>query len=595
MGFHGGKRAWLQAAVLAGAAFLAHSSALRAGFLWDDEFQLWENHAVVSSSGWIDLWRGRAPPDYQPVTGSVFWLLWRVFGRDPTGYHAVNIALHAIGCILLHRVFLRLLLPGALLAALAFAVHPVGVASVAWIAELKNTLSLVFFAASWLAFLQDGRGRYALSLACFVLAVLAKGSTVVLPAVLWLSSCWQGKGSARGRWTRLAPFFAVALLGALVTIHFQSAHAIGSAPAADAPRAAMVVACDAGRRMGFYLWKALWPADVGLLYSPWERGEGSFATCLPALGCVLLFSATCLFRFLRPLRYGLAYVAIALSPVLGFIPTHYERFAPVADHWQYLALIGSCATIAGAIARLLDCKGWVGGAGRCLLVLWPLALGVKTFSVGLEYRDPEALWRANVAREPRSWKAHYNLALAIWAEDRGRSGDVLGELARSAELYADDDTFAFIGRVLLARKDLARALSAYEQALALAPDEALRHNDVGAALDALGRRDEAVTSFERAVAIEDGHALARHNLAQIALQRGDFEGARRHYERALAAAPERAGVVAAYARFLGSTGQSAAALEAGTRALRLAHEAKDMDLARSLEGDLARWRKQAHM
>ena len=146
-----------------------------------------------------------------------------ILGNNPTGYHVTNLLLHFAAVLLIWAVLRALAIPGAFLAALLFAVHPVNVESVAWIAQRKNTLAIVFFLLSILCYLRDIEQRttdhgprtwrwYWLSLFAFVLAMLSKGSVVVLPLVLLLLTWWQCRKINSSDALRAVPFFVVAIL-----------------------------------------------------------------------------------------------------------------------------------------------------------------------------------------------------------------------------------------------------------------------------------------------------------------------------------------------------------------------------------------------
>jgi hypothetical protein len=189
---------WPGAALLALAAVLVYLPALRGGFIWDDDTLLTDNPAVKTIDGLYSIWFGNWSVDYIPLTLSSFWLEWHLWGLHAAGYHAVNILLHAANAVLVWRVLLRLGVPGSWLAALLFALHPVSASSVAWIAERKNTLSMLFYLLSLWSFLRSDdaihsavkmekpRRLAGFSLAAFALALLAKSSVAVLPAVLLL-------------------------------------------------------------------------------------------------------------------------------------------------------------------------------------------------------------------------------------------------------------------------------------------------------------------------------------------------------------------------------------------------------------------------
>ena len=158
---------WVLGLFLMAATMIAYLPMWHAGFIWDDDVLLTANPLIKSPHGWYQLWFTTKTPDYFPVMSSSFWVEWRLWGMNAVGYHIVNVLLHATNAILLWRLLARLNIPGARLAAAIFALHPVNVESVAWIAELKNTLSLVFFVLSllwYLKFEDTGRRR------CYALA-----------------------------------------------------------------------------------------------------------------------------------------------------------------------------------------------------------------------------------------------------------------------------------------------------------------------------------------------------------------------------------------------------------------------------------------
>jgi len=170
-------------------AFAVYWPALRGQFVWDDLLLVDKNPLVKGEAGLRSIW---FQADF-PLTTLAFWVQWLMWGKNPAGYHIVNVLLHALNAVLVWRVLARLRIPGAWIAGMIFAAHPVCVASVAWISELKNTLSLGFFLLSFWFYLKfdrqtvDGKVNqganlwYWLSLAAFLLALLSKTSTVMLP------------------------------------------------------------------------------------------------------------------------------------------------------------------------------------------------------------------------------------------------------------------------------------------------------------------------------------------------------------------------------------------------------------------------------
>jgi tetratricopeptide (TPR) repeat protein len=168
--------------------------AFHAGFIWDDDQLLTANPLVKAPDGWWRVWvEGTA--DYFPLTTTTLWLEWRLWGMNSGPYHVTNILFHATVTVLTWQTLKRLRIPGAWLAAAIFAVHPVCVESVAWISERKNSISQIFFLLSiihYVRFEEKGRiWRYVAAVLCFLLALLAKTSVVMLPFILWLLAWWR--------------------------------------------------------------------------------------------------------------------------------------------------------------------------------------------------------------------------------------------------------------------------------------------------------------------------------------------------------------------------------------------------------------------
>jgi len=541
-------RQFLLAALIVAVALLAYAPVLRAGFIWDDDAFLTENPFIHARDGLYRFWFTTAPPDYFPLTSSMLWLEWRLWGPNATGYHLVNVLLHAASAVLLWRVLLRLGVPGAWLAGLLFAVHPVAVESVAWITERKNTLAMVLYLASILTYLRfedvpvagepeenlsapaaarsgtppSGLRLYIFSLVLFLLALLAKTSVVMLPAVL-LGCAWWRRGRVAVRdLLRVLPFAAVSAALGLVTVWYQYHNAIAGHVVRSSGLAAR--AAGAGWAAWFYLYKALLPMNLCFVYPRWTTSASLLAFVPGFLFLAMLFLFAGFRRgWGRPFLFALGYFLSALLPVLGFVNISFMYYSLVADRWQYTALIGVVSLVAGLLARLLERPGAWRTIAMAVSAALVLACAGLTFRQTHIYHDQETLWRATSAKNPTAWIAYTNLggllvrkAMAPGADsvalldEAGRCCDeALRELDQAMApkpYYAA--AYVNRGNVHAAARRYAEAVRDYNQAIAFKPDDIVAYYNRGNIYAAAKRYAEAIGDYTRAVEINPGYTGA---------------------------------------------------------------------------------------
>ena len=353
---------WLRGALLVGVVLLAYVPVLQAGFIWDDDLHLTNNPCVVGPLGFAGIWT-TTEATYYPLVLTTFWVEHALWGLAPMPYHLVNVLVHAACAILLWLVLARLRVPGAWLGAALWALHPVQVESVAWVTELKNTQSGLFYLLAILFFLKwqesralaahrGGRAHFALAIVFAVAAILSKSSTVMLPVVLGLCWWWE-----EGRWNwrnvaPLTPFFLVSAAASGWTIWEQQFHAgaIGAEWAQTWPQRLII----AGRDVWFYLGKLIWPHPLIFIYPRWQIDAFQPLAYLPVLASIgaLFFMWRRRNSWGRPLVFAFAYFVVSLFPLLGFFNVYYFRFSFVADHFQYLASIGPLALAGAGLTRL---------------------------------------------------------------------------------------------------------------------------------------------------------------------------------------------------------------------------------------------------
>lgn len=517
------------------AAIAVYLPALSNGFVWDDGSILTRNPLIPAPNGLWRIWCSGESLDYFPLTFTSFWVEWRLWGYNPLGYHAVNILLHAANAILVWRVLLRLRIPGAWVAALTFAVHPVNVATVAWIAERKNTLSMVFYLGAilwYLSFLVSGkRKEYGLAVGLFLLALLAKTSVVMLPFVLLLVLWWQrGKVTWRDA-VRLVPFFALSLAMGLLTIWFQNHRAIDGALVPMGGWFARIV--NAAWAIRFYLRALLFPLDLSMLYPHWRSDEITGRGLLSLAFLVALLAVAWARRqgWGRPLLFGLGYFIISLWPVAGFFRMYYFRLSPVADQWLYVPEIGVIALAVAGFARL--------STRRIFPLIAVALLSALTWQRASVPRSEETLWTDVMRKDPLSWTATTNLALLSFK--RHELPQALS-LARQAVKLEPDyvEGYFNLGAILDASGQFPEALACYQQAIKLRPDSAEVFAALALAQEKANLPNEAIVSYREALRIEPHDYQSRINLGSLFYRQGRFPEAIAQFQEAIRVQPSSA-------------------------------------------------------
>jgi len=585
--------------------------ALHGGFVWDDSMIV-QNRMITSSDGLYHFWLTTQAPDYYPLTWSLWWIEWRLWGNNAMGYHAANILLQLANALLVWLVLRRMRIPGSWFAAAVFAIHPVNVATVAWISEQKNTLSMLWYLISILLYLrfdEDARWRwYALSLAAFLLALLSKAAVVMLPVVLLGCLWWRRGRIRRNDVVRVVPFFVLALVLGLVTVWFQSHRVLGGhATRTDSPVTRLVVA---GWVPWFYLYKDLWPFNLSVIYPKWQINVLHWVSYLPGIA---ILGSLALFWWKRnswgraPL-FGIGYFVVTLFPVLGFFDQGFYGVSLVADHWQYFSMVGIIALAIGTATRIYQQWGQIGRyAGLSVGAVVLVVLGTAARTRSGVYADSRTLWQDTLAKNPGAWLAHNNLgylfagegdlvdaaqhyeeALRLHSEysaahnnlgtvlvRNGKLSEAIEHLMRAAQIEPDwSATHNNLGIAFLQAGETEKAIEEFQQAIRYAPDYVEAYENLANALVKMGRKREAIEDYKKATVLSPDFAQAHNNLG-VLLQADRLSEAMAHYERALEANPDYAEAHFNLGNALVQSGQPESAIRHYHQALRLKPEYLD--------------------
>lgn len=584
---------WLMYAGLVTITLLVYMPAWHGGILWDDDAHITRS-ALRSAEGlwriWFDV---GATQQYYPVLHSTFWVLHRVFGDQTLGYHLFSIVLHALSACLFVVVLLRLQVPGAMLAGVIFALHPVHVESVAWITELKNTLSGVWYLIAAIAYLRfDAErrwGLYGIALAVFVLALLTKSVTATLPAALLVVLWWQ-RGALRWREdvVPLLPFLALGIAAGMGTVWVEREYVGASGPAFSFTLIERVLL--AGRAVVFYAATLMWPANLTFVYPRWEISQAVWWQYILPL-VVLLVLAWCWWlrgKTRTPLAVALLFIG-TLFPALGFFNVYPFIFSFVADHFQYLASLSLIAAAAAGLTMWLERAGFDRTRlGAVMLVAIAAVLGALTWRQSQQYVSAEVLYSATIERNPRAWMAHLNLG---WLRlQRGEVDASLRDTENALRLEPNlPQGQNNLGSALRTLERFDEAERAYREALRLAPDNLDTRYNLGLVLIDLNRPDEAVGHIAAYLARNPGDAGAHGQLGDAKQSLGELVDAVIAYRESLRLNPRDGRIHTNLGSALGRQGRLKEAIAEFTEALRLEpnneRALRNLELARSrLEG-----------
>ena len=516
----------------------AYQPALNGGILWDDEAHL-TRPELRTLHGLGRIWtEPKAIQQYYPLVHSLFWLEYHLWGGSTFGYHLINILLHLLSALLLLKILRRLKVPAAWFIAALFALHPVQVESVAWITELKNTLSGVFFfgaALSYLAFDSERSKRYYwTALALFILGLLSKSVIATMPVSL-LAIFWWKRGKIQ--WKQdvipLLPFFVFGMVSGLFTALIEQ-HVHG-ARGSEFGFTIIERCLIAGRAIWFYLGTIVFPVNLTFIYPRWHMSQAvwwQYLFPLAALG-LAAFLWVLRNRSRAPFAVFVCFTA-ALFPVLGFFNVYPFRFSFVADHFQYLALPGPLALAAAGIHRGLD---FMKGSGQWFLKsalygIILLTLSAVTWNQCRTYTDAETLYRSIIRKNPLCWMAHTNLGILL--ANGGKTDEAMDHCLKAVQLDSTlSECHNNLGLLLANSGSIEEAIDHFRKALEIDSQDVEAQNNLGNALFYTGRTDEAAACFREALEINPYHEGARNNLGNILMQKGRTEEAIICYRKVL--------------------------------------------------------------
>ena len=550
---------------------------------YDDHVYVTDNAQVrngLSLPSVIWAFTNTSTGNWHPLAWVSHLLDVQLFGMRAGAHHLVGAALHIANVLLLFCILHALtgaLWPSALVAAL-FAVHPLHVESVAWVAERKDVLSTCLWGLTVLAYVRYVRDRrkalYATMLGMFTLALMAKPMVVTLPGVLLLLDYWPlgrltfgGAGAARqvrrttlvGLLIEKAPLLALAAAASAAALVAQSGiGAVASTATYSLPERISNIATS----YIAYIGKALWPVNLAVYY---PRASVPVWMALGAVALVALFTTLALIvAGRRPyLAVGWFWYLGTLVPVIGLVRVGEQA---LADRYTYIPLVGLFIALAWSGADVAPGRRFR-TAALAVIGAAPVVALALTARVQLGYwRDSVSLFEHCRDVTRGNWLALQSLGEAL--QEKGETDQAVGLYLEALRLKPDiPEVHTNLGDILASRGRYAEAIRHYAAALSIAPRWET-HNNFGLALVSLGRGAEAANQFAAAVrmAPPSPEPLLNLGLAVMTGQPGDAE---QYYRRALAMDPASVRGHFNLGALLARAGRSAEAIEQFRETLRL--------------------------
>jgi protein O-mannosyl-transferase len=547
-----GLRQWRLAAAVCVGLVLAVAMVFRqtpaCGFInFDDDEYVYANSDLtrgLSPDGIVWALNTTQACNWHPLTWLSLLLDYQLYGWEPWGYHLTNVLLHAAVAIGLFLVLRRItgdLWPSAFAAAV-FAVHPLRVESVAWVAERKDVLSGLFFVLTLWAYSGYVRRppslvRYSAVFVLLALGLMAKPMLVTLPFVLLLLDYWPLRRMADWRSARALvleklPLAALSLASCIVTPLAQGP-AVQSMAKYSLPLriANALVACVS------YIGQLFYPVGLAVYYPFPENGVPHWQVIGAFILLASISVAAVVWRRRRPyLTVGWFWYLGMLVPVIGLVQVGGQS---MADRYTYLPQIGLLIALTWAAKQAVGAwshRAWVCWPAAGLIVVMLIAAASQQVSY---WRNSETVWNRVLSCGPQNAIAHLNLGVEI--ERQGRVPEAVAHYHRVIELDPRNaEAHNNLGGILLKQTRFDESVAEYREALAIDPKYANAHSNFGVALLRQGHTSEAMDQFRQAQQLDPQLAAAHYNLGNALAEQEKLDEAVVEYGKALKLQPNYA-------------------------------------------------------
>ncbi|MFH0985162.1 MAG: tetratricopeptide repeat protein [Candidatus Omnitrophota bacterium] len=459
--------------LIIGLTALIYAGSLSHGFVWDDHDYLVYNPSLGSLKGLAGFWTLSDPFSAFPLTVSALWMQHALWGLNPWGYHVVNLTVHILNALLLFGLVRRLAPTLAGVTALLFAIHPIQVETVAWIAEQKNLWCFFFMALaihSFLDFHEKGKKWDFAKMALFFAAALLSKSIAICFSTIPVLFAWWQRGSVLKRDLLMTGFLL--LIGALSVFVPMYNESLGSGSDLSGVFLSEKLIL-AGKNFFFYIKQIVWPWRFLTLYPKWDVDVLSWGNWVFPSGVLALYFV--LYQYRQRLGRGafalLSFYGISIFPALGFLTVSLFSITYASDHFSYLSvppvLLLCCGAGRAVFARLPapSFREW-GTLKRSLAVAVVLFLSMVSFRLTLNYKNDVTLFGQLQRECPDSFFANSRFGIVC---------------IDNPDLCSTD-----------------KAIKALERAVRIGPDESLTLSKLGAAYELKGLPEQAKEAYLRA-------------------------------------------------------------------------------------------------
>ncbi|MGA2788618.1 MAG: tetratricopeptide repeat protein, partial [Verrucomicrobiota bacterium] len=574
------------------AVFVVFGETARYEFVdYDDGSYVYENTHVTKGltlTGMVWAFTTSSFAYWHPVTWLSHMLDCQLWGLNAGGHHLTNVLIHAANAVLLFLVLRQMmrfraeassptvgvLWPCAFVAAV-FAIHPLDVETVAWVAERKSVLSALFWLLTMGAYLryvrQPGWARYMVVIVCYALGLMSKPMLVTLPFVLLLLDYWPLERVAGDGWrgarvrhlvVEKVPLLMLAGISSVVTYvgqeHLGAVTTLEYSPL-------LVRLAKVPINYATYLRDIFWPEGLAVPY-PYSSAVSMYLVVL----CVLLLAGITVLvvwgmRSRPYLAVGWFWFLGTLVPVIGLIQV---GSTPVADRFTYLSQIGIYLLVVWAIRDLSVSWRWrcqVLGAGASIVVV---VLMLCAWRQTTYWRNDESLWGRALACTSGNHLAHDYLA--YWLAAQGRPAEAIKHYQMALEINPDySDANYNLGTVFLKQGRMDEAMALFQKTIQLKPDFADAHNNLANILAKKGQIAEAVAQYRKAIDLKPDYAEPHYNLGVIFGVQGQLDEAVEQYRSAIKIKPDYADAHGNLANVLAAQGKLAEAIKEYQRTLGL--------------------------